>query len=114
MSFTEQDHLAGKDPIVPLIFKKLIKEVQKFGVVRVDPKKTSIHLVNRTSFAGLYVRKSCINLEVHLNHKIKNKRIQKAEQASANRYHHTIQVNSPAEVDEELLGWLKEAFDLKA
>ena len=114
MSFTEQDHLAGKDPIVPLIYKKLIKEVQKFGVVRVDPKKTSIQLVNRTSFAGVYPRKSVISLEIHLNHKVKNKRIQKAEQASANRYHHTVQVNSPAEVDEELLGWLKEAFELKA
>lgn len=114
MSFTEQEHLTGKDPIVPLIYKKLIKEVQKFGAVKVEPKKTAIHLLNRTGFAGVYVRKSCLNLEVHLNHKVKNKRIQKAEQASANRYHHTIQLNSPAEVDEELLNWLKEAYELKA
>ncbi len=114
MSFTEQEHLTGKDPIVPLIYKKLIREVQKFGAVKVEPKKTSIHLSNKGGFAGVYVRKSCLSLELNLHHKIKNKRIQKAEQASANRYHHTIQVNSPAEVDEELIGWLKEAYELKS
>ena len=112
--FTEQDHLTGKDPIVPLIYKKLIREVQKFGPVKIEPKKTSIHLINRFGFAGVVPRKNYINLEVHLNHKIKNKRMDKVEQASANRYNHTIMVYSPAEVDEELLGWLKEAYDLKA
>ena len=114
MAFTEQDHLQGKDPIVNLIYKKLIKEVHKFGLVKIDPKKTSIHLVNRFGFAGVYIRKNCINIEIHLNHKIKSKRFLKAEQASANRYHHTLQVNSPAEIDEELIGWLKEAYELKA
>lgn len=114
MSVTEQDHLTGKDPIVPLIYKKLIREVQKFGVVKIDPKKTSIHLVHKSGFAGVYTRKSNIQLEIHLNHKVKNKRIHKAEQTSTNRFHHHVQISSPTEIDEELLGWLKEAYELKA
>lgn len=111
--FSEQDHLSGKDPIVPLIYKKLIKEVHKFGLVKIEPKKMSIHLVNRFSFVSVYVRKNNLNLEIHLNHKIKSKRIQKVEQASANRFNHMVQVNSPNEVDDEILGWIKEAYDLK-
>lgn len=111
--FTEQDHLQGKDPIVPLIYKKLIKEVNKFGVVKVEPKKASIHLVNRFSFTGIFVRKNCLNLEIQMNHKLKSKRFSKAEQVSANRYIHTVTIQSPAEVDEELLVWMKEAYDLK-
>lgn len=111
--FSEQDHLQGKDPIVNLIYKKLIKEVQKFGEVKIEPKKASIHLSNRFSFVGVTVRKNCLNLEIHLNHKLKSKRFSKAEQVSANRYDHTITVNSPTEVDEELVGWLKEAYELK-
>lgn len=111
--YSEQDHLEGKDPITPLIYKKLIKEVQKFGLVKIEPKKASIHLVNRFSFVGVYVRKNNLNLEIHLNHKLKSKRIQKVEQASANRFDHLVQINSPAEVDAEILGWLKEAYEQK-
>lgn len=111
--FSEQDHLQGKDPIVNLIYKKLIKEVQKFGVVKVEPKKASIHLTNRFSFSNITVRKNCLNLEIHLNHKLKSKRFGKAEQVSANRYNHTVTIQSPNEVDDELLGWLKEAYELK-
>ena len=112
--FTEQEHLQAKDPIVPLIYKKLIKEIQKFGPVKVEPKKTAIHLMNRYGFTTVVVRKNCLNLEIFLNHKIKSKRLSKVEQASANRYNHLITVNSPSDIDEELLGWMKEAYDLKA
>jgi len=112
--FTEQDHLQGKDPIVPLIFKKLIKEVQKFGPVKVEPKKMTIQLMNRYAFTGIVVRKNCLNLEIHLNHKLKSKRLSKIDQASANRYQHLITLISPSDIDDELLGWMKEAYDLKA
>jgi hypothetical protein len=111
--FTEQDHLQGKDPIVPLIYKKLIKEVNNFGLVKVEPKKASIQLMNRFSFAGIFVRKNCLNIEIQSNHKIKSKRFTKAEQVSANRYVHSLTIQSPAEVDEEFLAWMKEAYDLK-
>jgi len=114
MSFTEQEHLLGKDPIVPLIYKKLVKEVQKFGPVRIDPKKTTIQLTNKAGFATMTIRKPCINLEIYLNHKIKHKRLPKVEQSSANRYVHHITLTSPAEVDEELLSWLKEGYEQKA
>ena len=66
----------------------LITELQKFGQVKIEPKKTSIHLVNRFGFAGVYTRKAYINLEVHLNRKLVSKRVSKVEQASSNRYHH--------------------------
>lgn len=112
--FTEQDHLQAKDPIVPLIYKKLIKEIQKFGPVKVEPKKTSIHLMNRYSFTNVVVRKNCLNLEIYLNHKVKSKRLAKVDQASANRYNHLITLQSPSDIDDELMGWMKEAYDLKA
>lgn len=113
MDYTELDHLRGKDPIVAKIYERLITEVRKFGPVGIEPKKTSIHLVNRFGFAGVYTRKEYINLEVHLNRKLTGKRVAKVEQASANRYHHTIRLSDPKEVDKELLTWLREAYELK-
>lgn len=114
MEYTELDHLEGKEPVVTAIYEKLIKELQRFGTLKIDPKKTSIHLGNRFGFAGVYTRSDYINLEVHLKYKLTSKRVSKVEQGSPNRFHHRIKINSPKEVDKELLGWMKEAYDLKA
>ena len=113
MEFTELDHLKGKAPVVSEIYESLISQLRKLGPLKIEPKKTSIHLGNRFGFAGVYTRKDYINLEVHLNHKLSGKRIAKVEQASANRYHHTIRLSSVKYIDKELLAWLKEAYELK-
>jgi hypothetical protein len=113
MDYTELDHLRDKDPIVAKIYERLITELQKFGQVKIEPKKTSIHLANRFGFAGVYTRKEYINLEVHLNRKLTSKRVSKVEQASTNRFHHTIRLSDLKAVDTELLTWLREAYDLK-
>lgn len=113
MNYTETDHLQDKDPIVSKIYMRLIKELQKFGQLKIEPKKTSIHLGNRFGFAGVYTRKNYINLEVHLNYELTGDRVSKVEQASANRYHHTIKLSSEKDIDKELLTWLKEAYELK-
>lgn len=110
---TEIDHFKGKNPSVLKIYEKLIAVINNFGPIKIDPKKTSIHLGNRFGFAGVYTRQDYINLEVHLDHKLKNSRIAKVEQASANRYHHTIKVDSLNDIDKELVAWLKQAYDLK-
>jgi len=113
MNYTELDHLKDKSPIVEKIYERLINELHKFGQLKIEPKKTSIHLGNRFGFAGVYTRKEYINLEVHLNFKLTNERISKVEQASANRFHHTIKLTSPKNIDKELLTWLKQAYELK-
>jgi len=113
MEYSEFDHLKDKEQIVTDIYQKLIAELHKFGQLKVEPKKTSIHLGNRFGFAGVYTRKDYINLEVHLNYKLTSDRVIKVEQASANRFHHTVKLTKPKDIDEELLLWLKEAYELK-
>lgn len=113
MTYTELDHLKNKKPEVAKTYHQLINKLLAFGPIKIEPKKTSIHLSNRFGFAGVYTRKDYINLEVHLNYKLNSPRVSKIEQASANRYHHTIRLNNGKEVDKELLTWLKEAYELK-
>ena len=113
MRYTDVDHLKGRATIVNAMYEKLMREVDKFGPIKIEPKKTSIHLVNRFAFAGVYTRNEYINLEFHMDHRIISKRIAKVEQASANRFHHTVKISSLKEIDKELLGWLREAYELK-
>src|SRR5581483_632773 len=64
ISFTVKAHFDGKDATVRQIYDRLLKDVKKFGRVVEDPKKTSIHLVNKTAFAGVATRNSAIILTI--------------------------------------------------
>ena len=110
--FTTTAHFEGKDPEVRKIYDRLVNEVRKFGRVSEDPKKTSIHLVNKTAFAGVATRKGALVLTVKSDRAIQSPRIHKSEQASAHRYHHQIKLAHRLEIDRELLMWLRNAWEL--
>src|SRR5256885_11571598 len=110
--FTIQAHFAGKDDAVSKIYERLLKNSRKFGSVVEEPKKTSIHLVNRTAFAGVATRKSAIILTIKSDRKLSSPRVHKSEQTSASRFHHEVKLASPADVDSELVKWLKDAYAL--
>lgn len=110
--FTVKSHFEDKDPAVQLTYDRLLKAAGKFGPVMEEPKKTSIHLVNKTAFAGVTTRKSAIVLTIKSDRKLSSLRIHKSEQTSANRFHHEVKLTSPADVDSELVKWLKDAYAL--
>ena len=110
--FTIKSHFEGRDASVRQVYDRILKSARKFGPVGEEPKKTSIHLVNRTAFAGVATRKSAIILTIKSDRKISSPRIHKSEQTSASRFHHEVKLTSPAAVDSELVKWLKDAYAL--
>jgi uncharacterized protein DUF5655 len=112
--FAVKTHFQDKDKVVREIYDRLLSKVEKCGPVIEEPKKTSIHLVNRTAFAGVATRKAAINLTIKGDHELSSSRINKTEQASANRFYHEVKLTSPGEVDAELVGWLKAAYALSS
>jgi hypothetical protein len=110
--FPVKSHFDGKDPVARQIYDRLLKVAARFGPVNEDPKKTSIHLVNQTAFAGVVTRQRAIVLTIKSDRKILSPRIHKSEQTSARRFHHEVKLNLPAEVDSELVKWLKDAYVL--
>ena len=112
--FSVASHFEGKESAARQIYERLLKTSGKFGTVIEDPKKTSIHLVNRTAFAGVATRKSAIILTIKSDRRLTSPRIHKSEQTSASRFHHEIRLTSSADVDAELAAWLKAAYELSA
>ena len=102
----------GKDENVQAIYTRLLEVMRTLGPVKEEPKKTSIHLVRNAGFAGVHPRKSYLYLNLRTDYPIDNPRIAKTEQVSKNRFHNELKLNSPDEVDEELIGWLKDAYTL--
>lgn len=111
---TVDEHFAGKADGLRDLYDRLVALTEKFGPVEQDPKKTSIHLNRKTAFAGVAVRKEHIFLTIKSDRPIKSPRIFKSEQTSASRYHHEVKLASGKDLDAELRGWLKAAYDLSA
>jgi hypothetical protein len=64
--------------------------------------------------AGVATRRGYLVLTIKSDRKLSSQRIHKTEQTSASRFHHQINLTSPADVDKELIGWLKAAYLLSA
>ena len=110
--YTVNDLFSNASPTSRKAYDRLINSLETLGPVIVEPKKTSIHLVNKTGFAGVHPRKNYFYLEIKSDREISHPRIDKSEKVSANRYHLRVKMESGDQVDEELLGWLKTAYEL--
>ena len=108
--FSVSQHFENKEPVVKSIYVRILQESRKFGKVTEDPKKTSIHLINKSAFAGVTTRKNALILNIKSAAPIKHARIAKSEQLSASRFHQEVKLTSPDEVDADLVGWLKAAY----
>ena len=110
--FSVSQHFKNKEPVVKSIYERILQEARKFGNVTEEPKKTSIHLVNKSAFAGVTTRKNALLLNIKSAAPIMHARIAKSEQLSASRFHQEVKLTTPDEVDSTLIGWLKEAYNI--
>lgn len=109
-NYTVQSHFINKDPNVKTLYNKLLATIKRFGKITEDPKKTSIHINRNSAMVGVETRKDCLLLNIKSDHAIKSKRIEKSEQISAKRFHHKIRIKSLDDFDNELEGWLQDAY----
>lgn len=107
-----ESHFARSDPEVLATYRRLLEAARALGPVAEEPKKTSIHLVSRTAFAGVATRRSSLILTLKSKQDIRSPRVEKREQTSAHRWHVDIRLERPADVDRQLTTWLRAAYEL--
>jgi len=111
-TFRVEDHLSAREPVVASIYDALTKAANKLGPFKEEAKKTSIHLVRSSAFAGVATRKTSLVLTLKAASDIKSPRVTKHEQVSASRWHLEVRLDSPRDVDAELKAWLKDAYEI--
>jgi len=109
---TVDDHFSGRSTHVLEIYRSILAASSALGTVTEDPKKTSIHLNRRVAFAGVQTRKDALILTLKSDREVKHRRVHKTEQTSANRWHFEVRLNDPAEVDEQVVQWLRSSYEL--
>jgi hypothetical protein len=109
---TVKEHFENRAPGVKATYAAILKAAKQLGPVKEEAKKTSIHLVRKSAFAGVATRKSALILTLKSDSDITNPRIAKREQASAHRWHLETKLETPDQVDREIVTWLKKAYEL--
>lgn len=101
----------GKENLRP-IYDKLLAEIGAFGDdITVTPKKDSVSIIRKRQFALI---KPATKTRIDLGLKIKDKPIGERLENSGpfgTMVTHRVRLEAVNEVDAELLGWLKEAYD---
>jgi len=101
-----------KSPASQATYAKVIAAVSKLGPVEVEEKKTSLHLTNGRAFAGVHPRANGILLNLVFDGPLENARVHKSAQVSANRHHVEFKLEDPADVDAQMVAWIKRAYSL--
>jgi len=101
---------ARSNPNVRATYGAVLEAARKLGPVRESAKKTSIHLENRTAFAGVGTRKNELVLTLKSKTRIDSARIHKAERLSEHRWYFYVRLTDPSEVDRELRAWLAQSY----
>lgn len=102
----------GKETLVP-IYEKLISVVENFGDdVTITPKKTSVSVIRKRQFVLIKpATKTRIDLGLKLPNKPTTDRLGDSGPFGT-MCTHRVQITSVDEVDAELIGWMKEAYEL--
>lgn len=102
---------SGKENLKPL-YEKLISIVDSFGNdVTISPKKTSVSLIRKHQFALV---KPTTKTRIDLGLKLKGVKIQGRLEGSGpfgTMCTHRIQLKTLADIDDEVIGWLSEAYE---
>ena len=93
------------------IYDKLLKAVNGFGTgVEIAPKKTYVSLRHRKQFGLVQPStKTRVDLGINLKGKKPGGRLEASGSFNA-MVSHRVRLESPKDVDAEVIGWLKEAF----
>ena len=107
-------------PLYENLEERIVSEIDD---VRIKVQKSQISFYNKhmfacVSFARVRKKKDCpesyIVVTLGLEHKAESSRIDIATEPYPNRATHHLLISEPDEIDEELMGWIKEAAGFAA
>lgn len=96
------------------LYKKLIQDLEnQIDSFKIESLECCIHLVSGFTFGAVRIIKNKIRVEFTLSDNIQHDRFYRCVQMSAHRYLYLVDVKTEADIDPELIQWIKDAQDKK-
>lgn len=100
------------------LFESLREMIESIGPVEIRVTKSQVAFYRRKAFAwawipGKYLRQRSASLVLTLgfNHKDRSSRWKQIVEPTPGRFTHHLELYSPADIDDEVDGWLHEAWE---
>jgi len=103
-----------RDPAVLRIYKKFERMVQACGPVIVEPRSNEIVFLVRVRMIGFTPFKSSAQLRLIFPRLRRNRRFLKTFTYYRRCHAHWIEIRHPSELDDQVQGWIREAYALSA
>ncbi|MFC1687923.1 DUF5655 domain-containing protein [Patescibacteria group bacterium] len=97
------------------LYQQLLKKIgSQIGKIRVLSIPCCIHLIGTYDFIAILPKKDgVLEIRFALGRKLTNKRIFATVPLSSKSYKNCLRIQSPRDINSELLGWVKESYTLK-
>jgi hypothetical protein len=113
--FTLAGYLRNKGPAARRLFDGFAAAVAGCGPCQVAPTKTQVSFRRRRNFAVVMALSNrTLKAALLLPRRISSKRISLTRQVSPWVYYSELRIESALEIDDELVGWLREAYEMAA
>ena len=107
-----EEYFSVARPFEKPIFDAVISRLGHFEGLIVDPLNIGILLKNGPMFAELRPKTRWTALGFHLPRKVRNNRFSRKIVQVGKKHFHVINILDPAEIDDEVIEWLTEAYHL--
>jgi hypothetical protein len=108
--YSLEEHFSGKESIVRELYDLLLEALEGFGPVGVFPVKTRIIFQAEVQFAAAMPRKRWLDGYLWLRRQAAHPHIYKLEMGVFRDYGHLFRLTRPADLDEDLIDLLQEAY----
>ena len=92
------------------IFEAVAEHLEAVGTVQVEPVSVGIFFKRPRTFAELRPKRDRVVLSILLSRRLQHPKIARSLRASGARHASFINLYSPSDVDEDVRGWLTEAY----
>lgn len=113
--WTVERHLTGAPEFAVDLYRQLIRLVESIGPFTYSVSKTTITLKGeRRGFAGARPYRGGVRGYFDLQREVRDPRIVSVAPYTKRLFVHQFRIASPADLDDEFVGWLREAYAVGA
>jgi hypothetical protein len=109
MARTARERIDG-DPISSGVYRALMDKISDLDGWELQENASSFHIVHGRAFLGIHPRRGGLLINIVLTRELESARIHRPARVSANRWLNEVILKSPAEIDAELLTWIREGY----
>jgi hypothetical protein len=102
----------GKSQKAKDLYDLLIRKVQSFGGIEIHAAKWGITVRHLSTFLSLMIGKDHLTIIFLSEKQIDDFPVYASARHTANRWSNAIKIESHDEIDDQLMQWLRDAYDL--